>query len=205
MTVRRRPGPHIGPERRSSGAAAVDPLEPRSRAASGRHRPGAVLVLIGMLISCAGSSDIGRDACPVTVPGDAPFTPASDTPEGPPVDYQRVWYGTSELWTMVGRGGEVWANLPVRPDGSLAQKTFWWVPGASLSQVPKPDVVVRLDALDDPAVTVVAEPGELGGNAGLGVFMVVGVEIPRSGCWQVTADHGDASVSYVAWIPESLE
>jgi hypothetical protein len=30
--------------------------------------------------------------------------------------------------------------------------------------------------------------------------MLVGVEIPEPGCWRVTADYRNASLSYVVWI-----
>ena len=145
-------------------------------------------------------TDGGREACPVTLPGDEPFTPASDTPEGPPLSYQSVWYGTPELWTRLNHQGEEWNNLPVGSDGSLTQKTFWWRDGYSMSDEPRPDITVTLDHLNGSSPSVeVGGPGTNGGHPDLGEFMIVGLEIPQSGCWRITAKYRGTTLSYVAW------
>lgn len=142
----------------------------------------------------------GREACPVTLPGDSPFTPAADTPDGPPPSYESVWFGTPALWTRVNHDGEVWDNLPVDADGSLIQKTFWWREGYSMTDEGLPDITVTLEHLNGLAPTVEAGgPGTSGGHPDLGEFMLVGIEIPQPGCWKITAEYQGTTLSYVAW------
>lgn len=142
-----------------------------------------------------------REACAVTEPGGAPFTPVSENPDGPPDLYDAVWYGTPELWTMVNIEGQVWPGLPVGEDGSLTQKTFWWAEGYVFDEEPSPDITVTLESLDGSAPTVQAGgPGTNGTHPDLGSFMLVGLEIPQAGCWRVTAEYRGASLSYVVWV-----
>ena len=142
-----------------------------------------------------------RDTCPVTLPGDEPFTPADALPDGPPDLYDSVWYGTPELWTMLNHEGESWDALPVAADGTLTQKTFWWREGFNQIDSPQQDITVTLDDLGGLA------PGVEFGNQGtggfrpdIGHFMLVGIDIPGPGCWRITAEHRGVSLSYVAWV-----
>lgn len=144
-----------------------------------------------------------RDSCPVTVPGESPFTPASEAPDGPPDMYDAVWYGTPELWTMLGREGQVWRGLPVGSDGSLTQKTFWFAQGYVFDEEPAPDITVTAENIDGSAPTIQAGgPGTNGTHVDLGSFMLVGLEIPTRGCWRITAEYRDATLSYVAWVTD---
>lgn len=141
------------------------------------------------------------EACPITVPGATPFTPASLTPDGPPELYDSVWYGTSSLWTMVNNDGQVWSGLPVGEDGSLTQKTFWWAEGYVFDEEPAPAITVTAEQLDGSGPTVRGGgPGTNGTHPDLGSFMLVGLEIPQEGCWKISADYKDATLSYVVWV-----
>ncbi len=143
----------------------------------------------------------GRDSCPVTAPGNIPFSPASEAPEAPPALYDGVWFGTPDLWTMVDTQGQIWSDLPVGEDGSLTQKTFWWAEGYVFDREPLPDITVTAEHLDGAAPTVQAGgPGTNGTHPDLGSFMLVGLEIPQEGCWEVTAEYRGASLSYVVWV-----
>ena len=51
-----------------------------------------------------------------------------------------------------------------------------------------------LDAELRPHVTAA---DSLGGEA-----MLVGIEFPTAGCWQLTAEYRDAVLSYVVWIKD---
>ena len=146
----------------------------------------------------------GREACPVTAPGDGPFTPEAETPDGPPPSYQAVWYGTPELWTMVHSQGQDWVSLPVGADGSLTQKTFWWSDDFVLGEELEPDITVTAEHLDGSAPTLEAGgPGTNGSHPELGNFMIVGLEIPDEGCWRITAEYRETTLSYVAWVDVS--
>lgn len=146
----------------------------------------------------------GREACPITEPGDSPFIPGSETPEGPPESYDSLWYGTPALWTMVDHEGQAWPGLPVGEDGSLTQKTFWWAEGYVFDEEPAPDITVTAEHLDGSAPTVRAGgPGTNGTHPDLGSFMLVGLGIPQEGCWKITAEYQGASLSYVVWVGDA--
>jgi hypothetical protein len=147
--------------------------------------------------------ELDRETCPVTEPGDTPFDPASSMPAGPPPSYESVWYGSSELWTMVDNDGQTWAELPVGEDGSLSQKTFWWSNDYVLSEELLPDITVTVERLDGSGPKVAAGgPGTNGSHRDLGNFMIVGLEIPQSGCWRVTANYRESTLTYVVWASE---
>ena len=143
-------------------------------------------------------------SCPVTVSGENAFTPESEVPEDPPAVYDDVWLGTPDLWTLVSPEGVVWNDLPRDADGSLTEKTFWWSTNYSA---------------DDPGeIRVTAE--QLGGSAlafetsqsagaGYDPFMtqsthesvtVVGIDLPDTGCWRLTAVYKGTTLSYVLWV-----
>lgn len=145
----------------------------------------------------------GRDACPVTEPGDSPFAPSSETPEGPPLAYGAAWYGTPDLWTMVQHQGQVWTKLPVGTDGSLTQKTFWWSDDYVFSEEPLPDITVTAQHLNGSAPTVEAGgPGTNASHPEIGNFMIVGLTFPQEGCWRITAEYRNITLGYVAWVDD---
>lgn len=141
-------------------------------------------------------------ACEVTRPQPVFVPPGPDIPEGrflatPPDYYESDWYGSARLWTMLHREGEVWGPW-VRLDDGLPMKTFWW----SADWVPQDEL--------EPAITVVGRrldaPGTFrfgpGTNAAadFGAAMLVGIDLPTYGCWQITARYRDASLSYVVSV-----
>ena len=102
---------------------------------------------------------------------------------------------------MLELDGEVW-------DGASASfpvliKTFWWSsdwPGMREEQEPALTVVAtRLDGpgtiTTDDATNAAAD--SLGGEA-----MLVGIEFPTPGCWQLAAEYRGAVLSYVVWITD---
>lgn len=142
------------------------------------------------------------DSCPITVPGDSAFTPASEAPERLPSVYDSVWYGTPELWTMTNPNGEVWRDLPVGTDGGLTQKRLWW--SENLSSGDSAEITITAHHLDGTAPTVeVSGPGGAStspSSPSFGTFMVTGFELPERGCWEITGHYRDASLSFVIWI-----
>lgn len=154
-------------------------------------------------LTAVGAVATTRDDCPVTGGDGARFTPASETPEGPPASYDAVWHGSPELWTMVYRNDDAWAMLPEAPDGSLTQKTFWWMSDLTSISGPIPDITVTLEPWDDEsAAPVVSDDTTTGGHPDIGIFAIVGVQVPTVGCWEVTASYSDSTLSYVVWVGE---
>lgn len=152
----------------------------------------------GPAASATDSPTMATEACTVTRPN-PPLAAPSPYPSSPPDD-RYAWFGTPQLWTMLELDGEVWTG------GShlaLMRKMFWWSsdwPGQREEPVPALTVVAtRLDGpgtfTAGPATNAAAD--DLGGEA-----MLVGVEFPTPGCWQLTAQYGDAVLSYVVWIKD---
>lgn len=145
----------------------------------------------GVSVALAGAPE----QCPVTAPGRNVFTPASEAPEDPPDGYEEVWYGTPDLWTMIDPQGERWLN---------GDKTFWWSENYSPGD---PGVItVTAKHLNGSARTVEASKPA---GSGFNPFMlapthesvtVVVVELPESGCWELTAEYKGAALSYVFWV-----
>lgn len=151
-------------------------------------------------LSAPTTTPSGIGACPLTVPGDDSFTPAAETPQMSSPDPRAVWFGTPRLWTSLHPEGEIWSGLPVAADGSFTQKTFWWSEDIVSITDPVPDITFTAERLDASEEPVVARRVTSGGNPEQGVFAIAGFQIPDVGCWRITAEYGDSTVSYVAWV-----
>lgn len=127
-------------------------------------------------------------ACNVTRPA-PPFAAPSPFPAAPP-NAAKAWYGSDALWAMLDRDGGV------RHPGDF-QKTFWWSKNFA-EEVPA--ITVTLTRLDGEG-SYSFGPGTNATSADLGgTAMLVGVDIPGPGCWQLTARYRGAALSYVVWI-----
>lgn len=144
------------------------------------------------------------ESCPVTVPGENAFTPEGEAPEDPPAVYEDVWFGTPDLWTLVSPEGEVWSDLPRDADGTLTERTFWW--SANYSADDPGEIRVTAEQLGGSGLTF--EASETAGS-GFDPFMtqpthesvtVVGLDLPNTGCWRLTATYKGATLSYVIWV-----
>lgn len=139
-------------------------------------------------------------SCPVTKP-DPAFGPPSPYPSQP-FGGRKVWYGTSALWTFLDPGGETWSGLSQNPRG-LTEKTFWFStewPGSG--QDPLPSLFVSGNRLDGPGSFTSTEATNAE-SPDFGEAMLVGIEIPTAGCWQITGRFGNAELSYTVLIPPS--
>lgn len=137
-----------------------------------------------------------RQACDVTRP-DPPFVAPRPYLASPPEYYGSEWFGSDALWTMLHRDGEVWSGLPHGSDG-VSQKTFWWSVDWPPDAEPEPAITVVGTRLDGSGVFSFG-PGT-NASADFGTAMLVGIEIPTSGCWQITGRYRDAELSYVVWV-----
>ena len=147
----------------------------------------------------AATSPRGRSSCPLTKPTN-PFVPPADydAPARPPTYYDSEWYGTARLWTMLRHRGEVWSNLPRGADG-LGQKTFWWSADFDVNHERQPMITVSGRHLDGSDSFISPPPGTNAG-ADFGSAMLIGVGVPTTGCWEITATYRRATLSYVAWV-----
>jgi hypothetical protein len=137
-------------------------------------------------------------ACPVTKP-DPAFVPPPRF-RATPSPARQAWYGSAELFTALDKDGERWHALPRSSDGSLGQKTFWWSESFSVATEQQPAILVEGRRLDRVGPTFHA--GDPGTNASFDGMssMLVGVEVPTSGCWELTALYRGAQLGYVVWV-----
>jgi hypothetical protein len=143
------------------------------------------------------------ETCPVTQAPDLPFTPPPPYPATPPGGGS-FWFGTEQLWTMLPADG-TWRGLPhYRPtDPGYRQKIFWWHEGYDWRAEPRPNLTVRGKRLDAPAPPLVASRATNGFRAeDLKSFMLVGVDIPTLGCWEITGEIDGQELTFVVWVSE---
>jgi hypothetical protein len=136
--------------------------------------------------------------CPVTrAPGTALTSPAP-YPATPPPEYtDQFWYGSAELWTMLGADG-TWYGLPHSTAG-YTQKVFWWRQGYNPITEPSPALTVSGKRLDGSAPALVASKAT-DAIADFGNAMLVGVEVPTTGCWKITGHYQGHNLSFVVWV-----
>ena len=138
----------------------------------------------------AWASTAAPESCPVTRPPDPPFRPPAPYPPTPP-GKNRFWYGTPALW------------LPLSLDGSWnGGKHFVWREGYSGSKETRPALSVIGRRLDGEAPSLNASRGTNAWHKSFGGWaMLIGVEVPTSGCWAITTRYGDHKVDIVVWVP----
>ena len=101
---------------------------------------------------------------------------------------------------MLSRDGETWLDLPHGPDG-FGQKTFWWSADFNVNLELQPALAVSGRRLDEAGSFVSSGPGT-NAQADFGSAMLMGIDVPSAGCWEITGTYRDATLSYVVWIGE---
>ncbi len=173
--------------------------------------PAGLALVAGMLIGLFGAQLLPREqlatnvavapvssgalaaGCPVTRRPNPLFVPPTG-PAAPPAYYHGFWYGSDALWTMPESSG-TWPLAP-NPDGWLTQKTFWWSKDFA---EPRPDITVTGRRLDGRAEAIRTDQ-PTNASADFGTAMLVGIELPTPGCWELTAEYRGHSLSYVVWV-----
>jgi hypothetical protein len=137
-------------------------------------------------------------ACPLTKPDPAFVPPPQFRATLSPAT--QAWYGSAKLFTALDKDGESWHRLPRASDGSFGQKTFWWSESFSVATEQQPAISVDGRRLDSVGPTFHA--GDPGTNAAFDGMssMLVGVDVPTAGCWELTARYRGAQLSYVVWV-----
>ncbi len=133
--------------------------------------------------------------CTVTRPPEPPFVPPS--PYSKTAPFGGFWFGTESLWTDVPSDG-VWPGLSY--NAGSTQKIFWWRKGYSASDEPHPDLTVTAQRLDAPAPVVNGSKATNAYASDIGRAMLVGVEFPTFGCWEITGRYRGTALSFVVWV-----
>jgi len=133
--------------------------------------------------------------CPITKPPSRPFVP----PVPPAPSLVRVrsgefWYGTPVLWTSLLSDG-TWRSLPYH-DGAYTQKVFWWSEGYDW----RSPLTVTGRRIDGSAPPLAASTATNAFADDIGSSILVGVDIPGVGCWEITGHLKGVTLSFVAWV-----
>jgi hypothetical protein len=141
------------------------------------------------------------DTCPVTKPSSQPFVPPTPYSTKPNADI--FWYGTGELWTSLPTTG-TWNGLPhyTPTDPSFRQKMFWGRQGYDWHTEPRPNLKVTGRRLDSSAPPLAADRASNGWVYRNQPFMVVGINFPTLGCWEVTGHYGIQELTFVVWVAQ---
>lgn len=138
-----------------------------------------------------------NNTCPVTQPPAQAFIPPAGYPTKP--TYGDFWYGTPTLWTSLRPDGK-WSALPYSETG-YTNKVVWWTNGYDGIKDPEPALTVtgkRLDATASPLVAsraTNANSPDFGGWA-----MMVGVDVPTLGCWEITGEYAGTKTTFVVQV-----
>jgi hypothetical protein len=151
---------------------------------------------ISALIAFLGAPETNGD-CPVTRPPDQPFTPP-DTGSPNELGKAYFWYGSNALWTQLPRDG-VWRDLPHDKRG-YTQKIFFSREGYSWIDEQKPALTISGRRLDAAGVTFEELEATNGFHPDVGSFVLIGVDIPTAGCWQITGHYQGHDLSFVVWV-----
>lgn len=128
--------------------------------------------------------------CAVTVPSDAPVETGNSEVK------THDWYGSETLAALIPRNGH-WVGMG--PDYDYRDKFWWWREGFS-RQVPKFDLKVTATRLDAEAPVVTINDATAGWNETWNA-MLVGMEFPTAGCWEVTGTYdGNTNLTIVLLV-----
>jgi hypothetical protein len=142
-------------------------------------------------------------SCPVTLPSDPAFIPPDPYPTVPPGP--GFWHGTPGLWARLDSTG-VWTGIPshstLAPNEiSTRNKFFWWTPDYRPIGPPDPRLKVEARRLDAPAPAL---PQPWVTNAHVpewgGWTMLIMLDLPTLGCWEVKGTYGADTISFVVWV-----
>jgi hypothetical protein len=138
------------------------------------------------------------DSCPVTRPPYPPFVPPAPHPAK---EAGRFWLGTNALWTALDEDG-IWRGI-VSPHGTR-NKFSWWREGWRFdtdTRANEPGLIITARRLDGTAPEV-RGPRVTNAHEGDRTAMLLILEIPTSGCWEITGNYRSEYVSMVVWVPD---
>ena len=116
---------------------------------------------------------------------------------GKPFPSSDSWYGSESLAVVLPDNG-VWGGMGAAHN--YRNKLFWWSygfrPGSESSLVVRGRRLDRESPPADISRATNAHSPSLGGWA-----MLVGVEFPSSGCWEITGEYLGQTLSFVVNVP----
>jgi hypothetical protein len=162
-----------------------------------------VLSLLGLLVLSERSLSQQSEAGTSDVPETCPTTKASDRPFVPRWPYAREpypgghWFGSDRLWIFPPPDGK-WVVWRLTPGPKLRQTMGWWRQGYDRRSEPRPILTVTGRRLDSAAPPLTAQVS----NARSKSVMMVGLNLPTPGCWEITGHYEDDELTFVVWVEE---
>lgn len=159
-----------------------------------------IIVLLFWFASLVQHSFAGEqvpDHCPVTRPPHPAFVPPSPFPAR---ETGRFWLGTNALWTSLAEDG-IWTGI-VSSSGTR-NKFWWWREGWEFDtdrRANEPGLIINARRLDGEAPQVSAPRVTNAGEAPTTAMLLM-LELPTSGCWEITANYRSEYLSIVVWVP----
>ena len=149
---------------------------------------------LSMAVALAGlvtSAPLLAAECPASIPGS--FDLADTFKDRGP---ESAWVGSPELAALVPANA-YWKGMG--KDYNYRNKWWWWREGYSAHEEPLPALVItaiRLDGSTDPfRVDDATNALSLGPNDD--DLMLVGMEFPEAGCWEVIGSYGVEELRFV--------
>jgi hypothetical protein len=101
---------------------------------------------------------------------------------------------------MLQRDGR-WHRLS-RNEQGFRQKVFVWRPGFDGRTEPSPALIVRGRRVHGDGSFVAGRATNASHDSFGGSAMLTGVDVPSLGCWELTAEYGGESVTFVVLVEE---
>lgn len=136
------------------------------------------------------------DSCPVTRSApETRFTP-SPPARADGIGESMFWYGSDSLYTHLYSDGR-WRGIT--SSTGTRNKSFWYRKDANWLHENPYQLMVTAKQLDTDG-PMLKFPGVTNAIMGKEVAMLLMLELPKRGCWQVTANYKNAYVSFVTWV-----
>ena len=173
--------------------------------------PRSVMALLALVLSLPGAAqtmptsdapDEPPSSCPVTKPTNPSYIPPS--PNAQQASSESFWFGSDALWIMLPVNG-VWRLGHYRPgESSYRQKMLWHREGYNARNDSRLPLFVSGKKLDGPAPRMGVDGPRGAWQPGTPpqYFMTVGLNLPSTGCWEITGIYQQDRLSFLVWVED---
>lgn len=159
-----------------------------------------VAFLAALLASVLTVAAFSESSCHVTKPSESGFVlpePYRSTPPTDRISDDSFWFGSEQLWLQLPKNGR-WHGTDA--DGRYKTKLFWWHEGFDLRTEPHPALTVTAKRLDkhSPVLRFDRATNAFVHNPA----MLMMVELPSTGCWQITGTYHEHSLSFIISVEQ---
>jgi hypothetical protein len=137
-------------------------------------------------------------SCPTTRPPDPPFVPPAPLPACAAVGGGRQSVVRHQPVVDLAGADGTWEMA--HDEHGLFDKSFWWRQGYDWQTETTPALRVTGRRLDAPAPAVTIAHASNGFEPSMGAFMLLGLELPAGGCWELTGHCHGRSLRLVVWV-----